>query len=72
MNCRCKIDPIHFVEPDGGQIVFANASTEQKNVLPGHCRNCGTKLHSETSLARGECAGCFADRKQIGPDRPKG
>lgn len=50
----------------------AAMSADPKEPLPAHCRHCGTKLHSEASLARGECAGCFADRKQIGPDRPTG
>lgn len=72
MNCRCAIGRIRFVEPDGEEIVFSGMNADPKSPPPGHCRHCGTKLHSEASLARGECAGCFADRKQIGPDRPKG
>lgn len=36
------------------------------------CQHCKTRLHSEASIARGVCAGCFADSKQIGPDRPTG
>lgn len=62
MNCRCYISPETILQ----------AMANDKEPAPGHCRHCGTKLHSEASLARGECAGCFADRKQIGPDRPKG
>lgn len=54
------------------EIPANSAASTPKEPVPGHCRYCGTKLHSEASLARGECAGCFADRKQIGPDRQTG
>lgn len=65
------IDTLGVVRPIS-ELPVASMVADPKEPAPGRCRHCGTKLHSEASLARGECAGCFADRKQIGPDRPKG
>ena len=47
-------------------------TADPKGPAPGRCQYCNTLLQSEASKARGHCAGCAADRKQIGPDRPKG
>lgn len=47
-------------------------SADSKEPAPGRCRHCNLLLQSEASKARGECVRCAADRKQIGPDRPKG
>ncbi|MDE2107539.1 MAG: hypothetical protein KGL39_60660 [Patescibacteria group bacterium] len=76
LRYESPFDPV-FIDTLGvlraiAELPAASMAADPKEPLTGRCRHCNLLLQSEASKARGECVRCAADRKQIGPDRPKG